>query len=236
MSQRSFSLVDQKVAEAEFFLVKLGSCRFEFFAARCYASAFVASARTITFALQAVLGDVDGFAEWYAAQQDRLRADRTARFFHQFRTVSQHLGDNLVSGGTFTPEEPVLYWFQPSPDVHEVPAEDVMTACTKYFRALLKIVFECYLRFGPLIDAHQRYTAEYYASIGKGIEDAEEEVGLPRGWTDIGDPASTPYRWQVLREQSQGCEISEIFARYLGKTTPRPEILPPYVAPRESGS
>jgi hypothetical protein len=226
MSQRSFSLVDHKVAEAEFFLVKLGACGLEFFAARCYASAFVASARSITFALQAVLCDADGFAEWYATQQERLRTDRTARFFHQFRTVNQHIGDNLVSGGSVGPGRPVMYWFQPSHDVREVPADDVMTACAKYFRALLEVVFDCYVCFGPLIDAHQRYTAEYYASIGKGIEDAEEEFGIPRGWTDIGDPALSPYRWQVLRDQSAGCEINHIFEIYLGRTTPHPERLP----------
>jgi hypothetical protein len=235
MSQRSFSLVDHKVAEAEFFLKKLGTCGFDFFAARCFAGAFVASSRSITFSLQAVLGKIAGFDVWYAAHQERLRGDTSARFFHQFRTVNQHIGDNLVSGGTSAPGVPVAYWFQPSQDVRDVPAEDVMTACTRYFRALLEIVFDCYIRFGPVIDAHQRYTAEHYASIGKTIEDAEEEFGLPRGWTDIGDPASTPYRWQALRDQSAGCEINHLFETYLGKTTQCPERLAPYVAPAHDG-
>jgi len=132
------------------------------------------------------------------------------------------------------PGHPVTYWFQPTVEVPDVPEDDVMTACTEYFRMLLSMVFDCYLRFGPIIDARQRYTAKYFASIGRTIEDAEEECGLPMGWTDIGDPASLPYRWQALRDHSGGCGIDHIFETYLGRTTPCPERLVPY-APQEGG-
>lgn len=229
ISHRSFGLVDHKVAEAEFFLVRLGGCDLDFFAARCYANAFVAAARSITFSLQAVLGKTDGFLSWYAEQQKRLSADPNAKFFHRFRTVSQHIGENLVSGGSSGPGRTTTFWFMPTPDVKEVPRDDVFTACENYFKALLAIVFDCYLKFGPLIDAHQRYTAEYYALLGKNIEDAEEDFGMPRGWTDFGDSTSLPYRWQLLRDQSAGCEINRLFETYLGKSTSRPERLPPYV-------
>jgi hypothetical protein len=228
MLHRSFSLVDYKVAEAEFFLQKLGDCGFNFFELKCFVGAFVASARSITFSLQAVLADAAGFVDWYADRQGQLRADPTARFFHEFRTVNQHIGDNLVGGGASGPGRPVEYWFRPSPEVSVVPAEDVVKACTTYFQTILMIIFDCYVAFGPLIDAHQRYTAEYFASIGKSIEDAEEEIGMPRGWTDIGDPHSIPYRWQLLRDQTPGCEINQIFEKYLGRVTPSPERLPAY--------
>jgi|GEM_PF-3631635 len=42
---RSFSLVDQKLAEADFFLEKLKEAGFDFFAVRCYASVFTTAAR-----------------------------------------------------------------------------------------------------------------------------------------------------------------------------------------------
>ncbi len=48
---RSFSLVDQKVLEAHFFLEALGGSGMNPFAARCYASAFASAARSITWAL-----------------------------------------------------------------------------------------------------------------------------------------------------------------------------------------
>jgi hypothetical protein len=233
MSHRSFSLVDHKVAEAEFFLQKLDECRFDFFSLQCFVAAFIASTRSITFSLQAVLGNGEGFAEWYSRHRNALRSDPTARFFHSFRTVNQHIGDNLVGGGASGPGQPVLYWFAPSLDVQIVPSEDVVTACGRYFRTILAVIFDCYIAFGPLIDAQQRYTAEYFASTGKSIEDAEEEMGMPRGWTDIGDPDSVPYRWQLIRDQAAGCEINDIFERYLGKSTPRPARLPPYVVPQK---
>lgn len=132
ISQRSFGLVDHKVAEAEFFLVKLGGCGFDFFAARCYASAFVAAARSITFSLQAVLSKTDGFAPWYAEQQKRLSTDPNAKFFHRFRTVSQHIGENLVSGGSSGPGRTPTFWFFPTPDVTEVPGEDVLRTTSKF--------------------------------------------------------------------------------------------------------
>ncbi len=141
-----------------------------------------------------------------------------------------------MSGGYAAPGQPVVYWFQPTAEVSDVPGDDVVTACREYFRMLLSVVFDCYLRFGPIIDGRQRYTAEYFASIGKTIEDAEEDCGFPRGWTDIGDPASLPYRWQALRDHAGGCEIDHIFDTHLGKITPQPERLAPYAPPEGGGA
>jgi hypothetical protein len=91
---------------------------------------------------------------------------------------------------------------------------------------ILSLVYECYVDFGPEVDAQQRYTAEYFAKRGKTIEDAEQELGFPRGYTDIGRPDLEPYRWELLRRRSPGCEINEIFEEYLGRTAPCPQPLP----------
>lgn len=230
-ASRSFSLVDQKVAEAEFFLQRLAGCGPDFFAVRCYVGAFVSSSRSVTFSLQAVLSGTDGFREWYAKHQETLRANPTLRFFSDFRTVNIHIGENLASTGSFSCDSAVRYWFVPSPEVREVPGEDVLEACAHYFRAVLSIVFDCYMNFGPLIDAKQRFTEEYFSRLGKSIEDAEKELGLPRGYTDTGDPHSLPHRWQSLRDLQPGCEINDLFDKYLGKVTTEPERLRPY-APR----
>jgi hypothetical protein len=225
---RSFSIVDQKVAEAAFFLEKLRACRYEMFDVQCYTSAFVSSARSITFALQAVLADVPGFSVWYKAHESALRSNPLARFFHEFRTVNQHIGSNLVSAAAGHAGQ-VHYYFMPTPDVPEVPSEALVAAADRYFHLLLDIVFECYVVFGPHIDGQQRYTADYFAAIGKTIEDAEEELGFPRGYTTVGDPTETPYRWQALRDYAAGsCEINHVFDKYLGKMTPHPPRLPPY--------
>lgn len=226
MAIRTFGLVDHKIAEADFFLEKISECGYDFFAVRCYVSAFVASARSVTFSIQSVLRELDGFDSWYKKYQQQLQEDPLARFFHEFRRVNQHIGENLVNGGSGGPNSPVKYWFSGTCDVTEIPDYDVETSCRKYMISIVSLVYDCYIEFGPYIDAHQRYTAEYFESIGKTIEDAEEEIGFSRGWTDIGDPESLPYRWQSLRDSVAGCEINHIFYKYLKKITPHSERLP----------
>lgn len=105
---------------------------------------------------------------------------------------------------------------------------EVLDACTIYSKILCEIVYDCYIRFRPLIDAKERYTVEYFRSLGKTIEDAEEEFGFPRGWTAIGDPSAISYRWQSLRDQESGWEINHIFDKYIGRVIPFPERLPSY--------
>ncbi len=72
MANRSFDLVDLKVAEAEFFLKRLRRTRRDFFAVQCHFSAFVSAARSVTYSLQAVLSDRPGFKEWYESHQTAI--------------------------------------------------------------------------------------------------------------------------------------------------------------------
>jgi len=217
---RSFSLVDHRLAETDFFLKKL-STECDFFAARCYLSAFVASARAVTYALQAVMKPVPGFADWYGDRQLELKGSPTAQFFHRFRRVNHHIGENLLSRGSSGPDRIVQYWFAPTKDVPEVPKEDVVTACRLYMDALVRIVYQCYADFGTEINAHQHYTAEHFSSLGRSIEDAEEEVFGVRGWTKV-PGYSDDFRWQAVRDSLIGCEIEDLFVEYLGYRTPRP--------------
>jgi hypothetical protein len=66
------------------------------FAVQCYTDAFAASARSVTLAMQAVVGKVDGFSSWYAGRQEALKKDRLARFFVEYRNVSGKIGDTVV--------------------------------------------------------------------------------------------------------------------------------------------
>ena len=78
---RSASNIDYKVQQAEFFLRRLSEPNVGFFEAQCYADAFVAATRSVTFALQAVCSGIPGFSEWYYHQQSAMRADSLMRFF-----------------------------------------------------------------------------------------------------------------------------------------------------------
>lgn len=223
MSGRSFSLVDTKVAEAEFFLTQISTCGFNFFAVQCYVNAFASSARSITYSLQAVMKPIDGFEAWYVVKQEELKKDTLARFFHELRRVNQHIGEYAVRDGTTGPNMPTRYWFRPTEELPTVPKIDVETACKKYFVMILQIIYDCYIEFGPHIDPKQHYTAEHYETLGKSLEDLEIELFGP---LSIGAKGiSEDHRWQLIRDQMGGCEINGLFAKYLDKVTPEPERL-----------
>jgi len=220
MGIRSFGLVDFKVAEADFFLEKLSQSGQNIFEVKCYLSAFAASSRSVTFSLQAVLSDLEGFNEWYSVHQIRLQKDPLSKFFNDFRKITQHVGNNYGLTGTF-PDSRI--WIIPTQDIPSVPEDDIETAGRKNLTEIVKIVFDCYKKFGPYIDSQQRYTQEFFTSIGKTIEDTEEECGFPRGWTDNGHDKYSLHRWQALRNTQPGCEINHLFKKYLKKTIPTPK-------------
>jgi hypothetical protein len=226
---RTFGIVDYKVKEAEFFLeeIKRHGKKLDFFAVQYTTGAFASAARSITLAMQASLKGNQQFEAWYKKKQDALRNDALAKFFIGFRNVTQHIGENVVAGGSYN-KDGVLYKFVASPDLPNVPEQDVITACNEYFKIILELVYHCYLDLGPIIDGQQRYTKEYYSSLGKTIEDAEEDLGFPRGWTDTGNEEFEPYRWEWLRAQADGCLIEEQFNTWLELSLPYPEPLPAY--------
>lgn len=129
---RSFDSVDWKVAESEFSPRRIPECGSEFFEVRCYVNAFVSSARSVTFALQSCLHDAPGFHQWHRARQEALQQDDLAKFFNDFRRVDQHIGDNLVGAGECRGvNRRTRCFFLPTPEIREVPSEDVESACRR---------------------------------------------------------------------------------------------------------
>lgn len=219
MSQRSFGIVDDKVIEADFFLEKLGNAGLDFFEARCYFSAFVSAARSITFALQSVMSEVRGFDAWYKQHQTKLKAHPTARYFQRARTILQHIGENPMTGGAVYRDDQgqrhVEYFFTPSDEdnLESPPASDVATACRIYLVLMIELVKDCYRCFGTVVDPDQYYTPNNLRSLGISIEDVEEELGFPRGWTQL-PGASDEERLSALRRNIPPSQIVPIFAKY----------------------
>lgn len=218
---RSFGLVDSKVQEAEYFLDRILEADRFFFGVQCDTVAFAASARSVTFAMQSSLTGIPDFDDWYSLKQRELRNNPLAKFFHDFRTISQHIGDNAVNRGSFRGKKAVFH-FGSIPEVTSVPTLDVASACTEHFKVILELVYECYLKFNPLINAQWRFTAEHFKRIGKTIEEAEQELGFPCGWTEVSgfDEAT---RWFYLRREADGCNTQCQFERWLGKRVPHPD-------------
>lgn len=220
-NERSFALVDEKLAEADFFLDKLTNASPGLWPSRFYFSAFVSSARSITFALQAVMTHLPEFCEWYERQREILKNDPICRFFLKTRTENQHIGLNQLSGGIFAKRDDgsddIRYYFDSSID--NAPDKDVVMACTEYLTVLTKIIALCYLKFGKLIDPFEYYTLENMKDLGLSIEDFEEQVGMPRGWTFVPN-CTEEDRLGVIRREITGSEIRPILDKYLGEDWP----------------
>lgn len=245
---RSFDNVDFKVAEAEYFLERLRSRDCMFPEIDFVLSAYASAARSITLALKAVLADAEGFATWYSEREAKLKSDPLARYFVELRNYTQKTGAQVVNrAGSREKLRELLgrqmrgrgNWFGESGEaLPPAPDMEVGEAALVHFQTLLEIVYECYVDFGPVIDPQQHYTPEHYARLGKTVEDAEEELGYPRGWTSLGKngPEDIPWRFELLRRHAAGAGgLNEIFERYLGKTTPQPAPLPERTLPENEG-
>ena len=134
---RSISIVEYKVQQAQFFLEQIEHSELNFFAVQCFADAFASASRTITFSMQAVISEVDGFKEWYATRVALLKKDPLSNFFNAYRVASVHVGDTVVLGGTgFKGADGKLqrqYFFMPIPGVPSVPDYDVLSICKIHF-------------------------------------------------------------------------------------------------------
>jgi hypothetical protein len=213
---RSFGLVEQKLGEADFFYNHV--CSANWGEVRHYFSAFISAARSVTFAVQGAITGADGFDAWYGGWQKRLRDDPLARFFHECRTDSQHLGICPIVGGTYVEGRQLLFFGQHDPNRRTpVPDEDVATCCRVYLTTLCELVNDCFRVFGLLIDPNQVYTLEGLAAKGWTIEDVEEELGLPRGYTDIPWEGidKTHQRLHLLRRSIPMSHIGNILEKYI---------------------
>ena len=212
---RSFGVVEDKIKEADFFLCKLSNTKDFLYGANYYLSAFLSASRSITFALQASISKIDDFQKWYEEQQVKLKQNDLARYFLETRNLSQKVGYYPISSGLYAKGK-VLYYFDhfledeiKSP----IPKEDVMTACNLYFVLLLEIIRDCFQKFGHIIDP-VLYFVYNITEAGKSLEDIEEELGYPRGWTDsIPDEE----RIKILRQYfEKDVTIDYVFEKYLG--------------------
>jgi len=81
---------------------------------------------------------------------------------------------------------------------------------------LLTVVFNCYQTFGTMIDPEQYFSFENIKKTGKTIEDFEEELGYPRGWTKESD-LTDDERLKAIRHEINYDGIDHILIKYIGK-------------------
>jgi hypothetical protein len=225
---RSISIVEYKVKQARFFLEQIAQCDHNFFAVQCFTDAFASTCRSITFSMQAVIGEVDGFKEWYADRVELLKSDRLSKFFNAYRAASIHIGDTVVRGGADFLDQhgrcKTKYFFASIPDLPSVPSEDVLSASTTYFTSILNLVYEAFATFRHRLDDRWYYTEENFRRMGKSFEDAVTELGFPQGWAARTSQFPEAEKWRTLRRsQTMGCQLNDAFHSYLGKIITGPD-------------
>ncbi len=221
---RGFHIVATKVGEADYFLDKLKEVQGHYVEFAYVLSAFASASRSITFALQAVMSKYPGFDDWYVTHQEKLRGNNLAKYFVSLRNYTQKVGEIPV-GHTGTMRKGKikhLSYFVGIGDLQDAPAGEVTRLAEEYFVEILKVVESCYRDFWVYADPRAIFTEEGLGLLGWVIEDIEEAVGLPRGWTDIpyeGEDKDSQ-RLRILSREFQGDEMMEqYFDKYGLETT-----------------
>jgi hypothetical protein len=216
---RGFHIVADKVGEADYFLEKLKSVRLNYAEFSYILSAFTSAVRSITFSLQAVMSKYPKFQTWYELEQTELKSNSLAKYFVNLRNHLQKIGHTPVehSGSLVSGEFEEYSYFIEVEGLEKAPEGEVTRLSEEYFIAILKVIERCYREFAVYADPRALFTEQGLSVIGWEIEDIEEAVGLPRGWTDI------PYdsedkniqRLKLLRRDFGGDEMMEqYFSKY----------------------
>lgn len=216
---RGFHIVATKVGEADYFLDKLkssGGFSDEF---AYLLSAFASATRSITFSLQAVMCKYPDFEKWYEPYQEKLRNNELAKYFMELRNHLQKVGSVPIShAGTMQNGEVKHYsFFIDIKELKNTPIGEIRSLATEYFLTILNLTGQCYRDFSIYTDPRALFTPEGLASLNWTIEDIEEAVGLPRGYTDVewdGDDKDCQ-RLKQLQKEFQGDELMEqYFEKY----------------------
>jgi hypothetical protein len=233
----TWDTVDGKIAEAELFLRLMANEASDTFEFGCYLSAYLSAARTATLAMQH-FAHIPGCSPWYESQQTKLKVNALAKFMLNVRNEHVHGGPYPIANGVIQHGQ-CEYYFSRLKTAEMPPSDDILTACREHLVTLLEVALDAYRQLGVHIDPQQHFTKEYFANLGRTINDAEIEVW---GWVCeslIKEGLDEDDRWRELRCHVGKCQINHLFYSYLGKTTPAP-LEPEHFAdfdfsPEESG-
>lgn len=226
---KNFGYIENKVLEAEFHLKNFKSSykMNKIFESQCYFNAFLSAARSITMVLQFVMKDIEDFNEWYKKQTTWLKESDTLRYFVDFRNDSIHQGKNFVISADWNvnsesgERELETFFKTESLQIFRSKiSKDILNASGEYFTTLLRIIQQCYVKYGAIIDPDQYWTIENIENKKLTCEDIEESMGFPRGWTEIDgytEKERKEFLIQSIRSrEATACPLEPLFYNYLG--------------------
>ncbi|WOK07810.1 hypothetical protein RT717_04115 [Imperialibacter roseus] len=182
-------IVSHKVGEADYFLTKLNETHSWEPEYNYLFSAFVSALRSITFTLQFVMKKYPGFEPWYTSRQEKLRKSELAKSFVEFRNHAQKTGlipimkERSFFEGVFYESD--QFYVPTNSEIKKVPSGHVIELSKQCLTEVLSVVGECYRDFDVYIDPRVLFTERGITALNWTVEDIEEMVGFPRGYTDI---------------------------------------------------
>lgn len=204
----SLMRVEERLLEANYFAGRLARLRGE---NHCYElNAFLSAARSVTFLIQRELSKVPGFMAWWETQRRVLGEDAAASFFLELRNFSQKQGRVSVvgSGNRRGGRTRWTYYFAGTAD--PVPPEllnrDVADCCREHVAKLAALVMRCIDNFPHHCCPTLALTPEGVDALGLSLDDIDEGLGLPRGYTAVG-PFSRDERIYMLQQQFDGLDF-----------------------------
>ncbi len=221
VSYKSAQLIDMKVAEGDYFLNEIKNHKANILIINSLVNAFVSACRNITFALQYVLNNSEGFHVWYNEKQAYMKKNTYFKFFNEYRRLSIHKGKYFIKRGDMKNGK-ISWYFDTIKNIQF--NDDVFIICNKYFIEVLHLILDSYQEFKFTLSTKWYYTKSNFKMLNRTISEAETELGFTSNWTKInGNKEELPERWAVLRRNVTGCEINHLFKMYLNKSFQEPD-------------
>ena len=189
-SSASFALVEEKREEMGFFLGRLAESADNLVVFRWNFSAFASAAISVLYAMEAARKRIDpDFDAWYQPRRQRLvEGDPITSYVLERRGEAIHVGETRVNSGWMGQDgngKPVIeHFFSLHLDQPESVSVDVLSACEHTHGEISCLVDEVPEAF-PHMRPDYFMDAETLKREGLTVEDIEEGLGLPRGWTFI---------------------------------------------------
>ena len=146
MTSKSAQNLVNKIYEVDYFLSQLNDCDNKIAKAGYVFSAFVTSARSVSFVIQYLGKDLDGFEKWYEIKQNFLKNCEISRYLLKWRNHTQKTGELpiLTSSSNEDMKSNVSFGFSKqlgiAPKFND--SDDVGSLCYYYFLIMLKISYD----------------------------------------------------------------------------------------------
>ena len=184
---RYFLDIVGKLEEADFFLDAMDSQRDDHRAFGFHLSAHCSAARSVTWVLQAVGQQYEGFDAWYAGFIEELKQDPVAKYLKIARNQSEKEGRvPLGSSRTGDPtigEVSTLHFFGRLQGLKALnpPSGEVVTVCRAHFQRLLALVREFAVTFSDAITRAQCDPDELRRQLER-VRDVATAANIPDDW------------------------------------------------------